>query len=334
MTGVLLSDSSGHPQGILSVRFRIPPTDLGEIEAALLRFAPRAAVEIERTRPAEIRYQELIEQGSDAVWCLEPLPPIPLNLPEDEIVARCWESRIAVANDAAARLLEGEHPSNVVEHRVGEFRALLPNLETQIRRQIRDGFRPRTEEFCDVRDGVESWWERSVLPIVAGGKFLRAWATTRDISERHRYDEDIQALNTTLQNVVADRTAQLAAANRELESFSHSVSHDLRAAIQGILACSRIVVQDYGNKLDDTAKLWLTHMAEDAAQLDKLTMALLDLTLVSRAHFSRGPVDLSGLAESTCQRLAESGPGASSPISHCARAGGLRRRCPAVHRNG
>ena len=101
---------------------------------------------------------------------------------------------------------------------------------------------------------------------------------------------------------------QLEAANQELEAFSYSVSHDLRAAIQGILACSRIVVQDHGSQLDETGRVWLTHMAEDAAQLDKLTMALLDLAQVSRAGLCRGPQDLSGLAESICQRLAAAEP--------------------------
>jgi light-regulated signal transduction histidine kinase (bacteriophytochrome) len=111
-----------------------------------------------------------------------------------------------------------------------------------------------------------------------------------------------------LKRTVADRTTQLEAANQELEAFSYSVSHDLRAAIQGILACSKIVVQDHGDKLGETGKVWLTHMAEDAAQLDKLTMALLDLSLVSRAGLCRSSVDLSGMAESIGQRLAASDP--------------------------
>ena len=126
--------------------------------------------------------------------------------------------------------------------------------------------------------------------------------------EREENERQQRELIGCLQQMVDDRTAQLAAANQELEAFSYSVSHDLRAAIQGILACSRIVVQDHGDKLDETGKMWLGHLAQDAAQLDRLTMALLDLSLVSRAQFSRGDVDLSGLAEETCRRLAAAEP--------------------------
>ena len=122
--------------------------------------------------------------------------------------------------------------------------------------------------------------------------------------EREESEQRQRETIATLQRTIDDRNAQLAAANQELESFSYSVSHDLRAAIQGILACSRIVVQDHGDRLDETGKMWLGHMAEDAAQLDRLTMALLDLSLVSRAQFSRAAVDLSGLADAACQRLA------------------------------
>jgi PAS domain S-box-containing protein len=242
------------------------------------------------------------------VWCLEFDPPAPLNLAEDEMVEAVWESRMAVANDATARTLGYDSASDVVGRQLSDFAKMLPYVESQFREHVRTGFGPRTLEFAVCRDGVETWWERSVLPIVASGKLLRFWGTTREISERKLHEKEIRELNANLERIVADRTAQLEAANQELDAFSYSVSHDLRAAIQGILACSRIVVEDHGSQLDDAGRLWLTHMAEDAAQLDRLTMALLDLSLVSRAGLCRSPVDLSRMAESICQRLAATDP--------------------------
>ena len=312
-SGVLLTSSSGQPLGVLSVVFRQPTSDAKAIEAALSRFAPRAAAEMERgqteeaLRQSEGRYQELIQCSREGVWCVEFTPPIPLNLSEDDVVARVWEGRIDIANDALARMVGHDSAAQILGRRLSEFKNALSYVEPQFREQIRSGFPARTLEFVVVgADGSETWWERSAMPTVTAGRLVRVWGTARNISERKRHEIEVQELNAYLQRVVADRTSQLQAANEELESFSYSVSHDLRAAIQGILACSRIVVEDHGDKLDETGKTWLTHMAEDAAQLDKLTMALLDLSQVSRAGLCRGSVDLSKMAESICQGLAAS----------------------------
>jgi signal transduction histidine kinase len=129
-----------------------------------------------------------------------------------------------------------------------------------------------------------------------------------DLSHGKREERRMQERNAELERQLTERTTQLAAVNQELEAFSYSISHDLRAAIQGILACSRIVVEDHGDKLGETGTLWLNHVSEDAAKLDTLTMALLDLSLVSRANLSRGSVDLSAMAESIGQRLSSSDP--------------------------
>jgi PAS domain S-box-containing protein len=313
-SGVLLTGSSGEAVGVLSVGFRQRPEFTQAIEPALRHFAQRAASEIEREQTAEAvrrsesRHQEMIRYAREGVWCLEFDPAIPLNLDEDETAAAVWCGRFAVANDATARMMGYHSAPQIVGRQLSEFATMLPYLESQFREHIRMGFGPRTLEFAVCRDGVESWWERSVLPIIASGKLLRFWGTTRDISERKSHEHEIHELNANLERLVADRSAQLEAANQELDAFSYSVSHDLRAAIQGILACSRIIVEDHGSQLNDAGRLWLTHMAEDAAQLDKLTMALLDLSLVSRAGLCRSCVDLSSMAESICQRLAATGP--------------------------
>jgi PAS domain S-box-containing protein len=314
-SGVLLTGSSGEGLGVLWVVFRKPTGNVKAIEAALSQFAPRAAAEIEREqteaalRLSESRYRELAQHGREGVWSIEFVPPIPMDLPEEEIMARAWEGRIEVANDAAARMLGQDSASPVPGCRLSEFKHRLSYVEAQFRELKRSGWRPGTLEFAVAgEDGSETWWERSLSPTVTDGKLVRVWGTARDISERKRQEMEMQKANTCLERTVADRTTQLEAANQELEAFSYSVSHDLRAAIQGILACSKIVVQDHGDKLGETGKVWLTHMAEDAAQLDKLTMALLDLSLVSRAGLCRSWVDLSSMAESIGQRLAASDP--------------------------
>ena len=103
-------------------------------------------------------------------------------------------------------------------------------------------------------------------------------------------------------------TAQLEAVNAELESFSYSVSHDFRAAVQGLAACSRVVVEDYSDRLDETGKQWLNHIRNDADQLDRLTRSLLELSRVSRADLHRSKLDVSGMAREIGSSLMASEP--------------------------
>ncbi len=94
----------------------------------------------------------------------------------------------------------------------------------------------------------------------------------------------------------SEYSAQLDAVNAELEAFSYSVAHDLRAAVQGIAACSRIISEDYADHLDETGKQWLSHIRNDAGQLDTLTRSLLELSRVSRAGLHRSNLNLSEIA--------------------------------------
>jgi signal transduction histidine kinase len=110
-------------------------------------------------------------------------------------------------------------------------------------------------------------------------------------------------------------SAQLEAVNAELESFSYSVSHDFRAAVQGLAACSRVVVEDYSDRLDETGKHWLNHIRNDADQLDRLTRSLLELSRVSRADMHRSKLDLTGLSRQIGSSLMASEPQRSAEFN-------------------
>jgi light-regulated signal transduction histidine kinase (bacteriophytochrome) len=103
--------------------------------------------------------------------------------------------------------------------------------------------------------------------------------------------------------------AQLEAVTAELDAFSWSVSHDLRAAISGIAACSQIVVNDFGASLSDEARRWLVHIHEDAVQLDKFTEALLELSRVSRRTLDPADLDLTSMAREIAGSLASASSG-------------------------
>lgn len=105
------------------------------------------------------------------------------------------------------------------------------------------------------------------------------------------------------------RSAQLEDANRELESFSYSVSHDLRAPLRGIDGWSAALADDLGERLDDTTRKHLAFIRAEAQRMGHLIDDLLALSRVSQHEFRRERVDLSAIAQTVAQRLATAHPG-------------------------
>lgn len=107
------------------------------------------------------------------------------------------------------------------------------------------------------------------------GNIVKLKGTVQDITGRKRAEEEIRQLNQNLEIMVEERTAQLANANKELESFSYSVSHDLRAPLRALDGFSLAVLEDYGPKLDDIGKDYLNRIREASQKMAKLIDSLL-----------------------------------------------------------
>lgn len=149
------------------------------------------------------------------------------------------------------------------------------------------------------------------LTIVVNRYVGQIWFTgfARDITQRKRAENEILELTQNLEQKVIERTQRLDALNKELEAFSYSVSHDLRAPLRAIDGFSQALLDDFTDRLDDKARHYLGRVRTATQRMGALIDDLLNLARVSRSTVSRKNLDLSRMAEEIVQELREHFPG-------------------------
>ena len=244
----------------------------------------------------ELRYQALVDATSDWVWTINA------------------EGRYTYASQKSEILL-GYSPDEVLGKTPFDFMA--PKEAESVKsifQQISDARRPfRDLENINIRrNGEPVIIETSGVPIFdAEGHFAGYHGVERDITERKLAEEEIQKLNAELEQRVMDRTAKLEAANKELELFSYTVSHDLRAPLRHIDGYVNLLVSGYRAHLPDKERHYLDTIAASARRMGLLIDDLLQFSRTGRAEMHLENTDMYQALQEALTTLREDTEGRS-----------------------
>ncbi len=189
---------------------------------------------------------------------------------------------------------------------------LIPKRYRQVHRQHRKDYfaDPRTrkmgvglELYGRTRDDREVPVDIMLSPIDTD-EGTWAFAVIRDITQRKQDEQEITELNDILKKQVN----QLASTNRELEAFSYSVSHDLRAPLRALDGISLVLLEDYADKLDATAQDYLKRIRTAAQAMGELIDHLLMLSRLSRTEMHSVEVDLSLMGRQVAEEIRQQDP--------------------------
>ncbi|HEX5223213.1 MAG TPA: PAS domain S-box protein [Verrucomicrobiae bacterium] len=218
------------------------------------------------------------------------------------------EGRVVGWNAGAERLegykaeeIEGKHYS--VFFLPEDIRAGLPGII--LKRAAAEG--RLWNEGWRIRGDGSRFWSRGVVTALRDehGTLQGFSKIAHDRTQQRMHEQEILRLNTTLEQRVAERTAQLEAANHELEAFSYSVSHDLRSPLRHITGYIEILRSEISKDLDKTALQHLQTIAQSASRMGELIDALLAFSRMGQSEMHQTDVRLDLLVEQARRELAQ-----------------------------
>jgi PAS domain S-box-containing protein len=295
---VLHRDKQGQPIRILETNIDITARKQAEErQAGQAEELSRQAGELARSRQALETQTLMLRSVLDSIG--------------EGLVAADETGKFLLWNPAASRIVgmgaENVPPGEWNQH----YGVFLPDTVTPFPPEQNPLLRAIRGEVCvaemylhnqELESGV--WIETSASPLKDKDGVGRGGVIAiRDITQRKIDEREIRKLNDDLEEKVAQRTTQLETANHELEAFTYSVSHDLRAPLRHIGGFSRILIEDFGSTMDPEARRHLERIEEGTHRMGLLVDELLNLARVGRHTLSLRVTSLNPLIEEVVSLL-------------------------------
>lgn len=246
-------------------------------------------------RESELRLRTLVETIPDLVWLKDPQGVYLSCNPQFERLYGASEAEIVGKTDDA-----------FVSREMADF------FRRHDRRAMAVGGPIRNEEWLTFADGgYRGLFETVKTPMVdAGGSLVGVLGVARDISERKAAEDELRAtrdeihrLNAELEARVRERTQQLEAASLDLESFSYSVSHDLRTPLRAIDGYAALLAEEYEPHFDAEALRLFARIRENAQRMGRLIDGILDFSRAGRVSLALADLEMASLAREAWQGL-------------------------------
>ena len=261
------------------------------ISAGLIRNAYRNRQEVERKqaeealRLANAYNRSLIEASLDPLVTIGP------------------DGKITDVN-AATEKITGHSREELIGTDFMDYFSEPDKAKAGYQKVFRDGFvHNYALEICDKDGHLTPVLYNASIYRDEAGQVIGVFAAARDITDRKRAEEEVRTLNAELEQRVVQRTSQLEAANKELEAFSYSVSHDLRAPLRAIDGFSRVILEDYTTKLDDEGKRYLNIIESNTKKMGQLIDDLLVFSRLGRQEIRVSEMNMGKLAKAVSEEL-------------------------------
>jgi PAS domain S-box-containing protein len=254
----------------------------------------------EALKESEIRYRSVIATMAEGIVVQDADAQISafnssalkiLGLTEDQLLGRTsMDPRWRAVHDDGSPFPGDAHPG-VVSLRTGKS---VSNVVMGVHRP----------------DDSLVWISINSEPLLreGGDMPIGSVASFTDITERRKAEQELEQYRNHLEVMVSERTAALEVANKELEAFSYSVSHDLRSPLRSIDGFSHALIEDYSEVIDGAGNNFLHRIRDNAQHMGKLIDAILSLSRVTRSDFNPEVVDLSALAHETINKYQDDEP--------------------------
>lgn len=248
-----------------------------------------------KLQESEDKYRRLVENATDIIYRTD------------------GEGKFTYVNPVSLRFFGYTEKEFLGKHYLELFQEEFRNKARQFyATQFFNGQFTSYLEFPAVdKFGRKFWLGQNVQPLFENGQIVGFQAVARDITDRvlaeqamRKSEEEVRKLNAELEQRVAERTAQLVDANKELEAFSYSVSHDLRSPLLTINGFSQFLAQHLGDKLDEEGKRLLDTIRINTKKMQDLISGMLALSQTNKSELQYSIIDMHALVEEVYQQAA------------------------------